>query len=532
MNSNDRITPEGTKDYLFKECKLKRKAEKTLRNLFETQGYDEVMTPALEYYDVFSKGIGRISQDEMYTLTDNSGRLVTMRPDSTKPIARLYASRLKQAKLPLKLYYNQTVFRRNIRLSKFSDEITQIGVELLGAEGLAADIEILLLAAQSMKELFGDNFRIEIGHMGIISSLLEQPSTGDKDALRSALAAKNYPEIEAIAGAEKDGIFSNLFSLFGGTEVLARAKKLFDYDGAANALEELTQAANALEEKGFKNNIIIDLAVINEYDYYTGLVFKGYVAGQGKEVLSGGRYDTLYTDYDLDLSAIGFAVNIDEVVKVLGNEAATKQVKDTFTIALTKGRLEEQALRLLENSGLDCSSIRNKGRKLIINLDDKYEILFAKARDVVTYVEYGVADAGVVGKDVLLEMGRPVHEVLDLGFGKCRFSLAAQKGQDFYSGYKLKTVATKYPEFTKSFFNSRNMDVEIIKIEGSVELAPLLSLADGIVDLVETGSTLKENGLEIIEDICNISARLIVNSAALRLKKRTIEELIGRLSND
>lgn len=198
-------------------------------------------------------------------------------------------------------------------------------------------------------------------------------------------------------------------------------------------------------------------------------------------------------------------------------------------IALTKGRLEEYTLRLLEQSGIDCSALREKGRKLIVNLDGKYNIVFAKASDVVTYVEYGVADAGVVGKDTLIEMNRPVYEIMDLGFGKCRFALAALKGTDIYAGYSAKTIATKYPEVTRRFFESKNMDVGIVKIEGSVELAPILKLADAIVDLVETGATLKENGLEVVEYISDISARLIVNAASLKLKKAEIEELIGRL---
>lgn len=203
-----------------------------------------------------------------------------------------------------------------------------------------------------------------------------------------------------------------------------------------------------------------------------------------------------------------------------------------LTIALTKGRLEEKTVERLTRSGIDCSPLVNKGRKLIICLDQKYNIVFAKAADVVTYVEYGIADVGVVGKDTLMESGRPVYEILDLGFGRCRFAVATLKGVDLYAGYRKKTIATKYPAVAKRFFESKNMDVEIVKIEGSVELAPLLKLADGIVDIVETGTTLKENGLEVVENIADISARLIVNPASLKLKKREIEELTGRLKSE
>ncbi len=200
-----------------------------------------------------------------------------------------------------------------------------------------------------------------------------------------------------------------------------------------------------------------------------------------------------------------------------------------LNIALTKGRLEKYTIELLEKSGIDCSTLVNKGRKLIINLDDRYNIVFAKAADVVTYVEYGVADVGVVGKDTLMEMNRAVYEIMDLDFGKCRFALAALKDSNFYSGYNIKTIATKYPEVAKQFFEGKQMDVEIVKIEGSVELAPILKLADGIVDIVETGTTLKENGLEVVEFFADVSARLIANTGSLKLKKKQIEELTTRL---
>lgn len=193
-------------------------------------------------------------------------------------------------------------------------------------------------------------------------------------------------------------------------------------------------------------------------------------------------------------------------------------------IALTKGRLEKDTVALFEEIGFDCTAVKNKGRKLILPIGDhQFEAVLAKAADVITYVEHGVCDLGVVGKDTIMENGSSFYEVLDLGFGKCKFALAGPKGGDFFSGYSAKTIATKYPNVARAFFERKAMDVRIIKIEGSVELAPLLGLSDAIVDIVETGSTLKENGLEVIETICDISARLIVNSASLKLRKAEIE---------
>ena len=182
-------------------------------------------------------------------------------------------------------------------------------------------------------------------------------------------------------------------------------------------------------------------------------------------------------------------------------------------IALTKGRLEKDTIGLFEKLGFDCTAVHEKGRKLILPIPDANI----------------VCDMGVVGKDTIMEMKGKFFELVDLGFGRCKFALATKKGYDFYSGYGVKTIATKYPNVSRSFFEKKGMDTEIIKIEGSVELAPLLELADGIVDIVETGTTLKENGLEVIEDVATISARLIANTVSLKLRKNEIDSLINRI---
>ena len=198
-------------------------------------------------------------------------------------------------------------------------------------------------------------------------------------------------------------------------------------------------------------------------------------------------------------------------------------------MALTKGRLEKDTVALLERIGYDCEAVHNKGRKLILPVGDRLEVVLAKAADVITYVEHGVCDLGVVGKDTIMENGTSFYEVLDLGFGRCKFALAAPKGSDFFGGYASRTIATKYPNVARNYFESKAMDIRFIKIEGSVELAPLLGLSDAIVDIVETGTTLKENGLEVVETICDISARLIVNTASLKLRKAEIEELVAQM---
>lgn len=204
-----------------------------------------------------------------------------------------------------------------------------------------------------------------------------------------------------------------------------------------------------------------------------------------------------------------------------------------LTFALTKGRLATKTLKLLEEIGITCHEMEDKdSRKLIfVNEELKLKFFLAKGPDVPTYVEYGAADIGVVGKDTIMEEGRKVHEVLDLRFGKCRMCVCGPKSADEYlKRRELIRVATKYPNIAKDYFyNKRHQTVEIIKLNGSIELAPLVGLSEVIVDIVETGSTLRENNLDVLEEVCSLSARMIVNPVSMRLENDRIKELITRL---
>lgn len=204
-----------------------------------------------------------------------------------------------------------------------------------------------------------------------------------------------------------------------------------------------------------------------------------------------------------------------------------------ITIALAKGRLALNTMDLLEKIGITCEEIRDKSsRKLIfVNEEIKLKFFLAKANDVPTYVEYGAADIGFVGKDTILEEGRKMYEVLDLGFGKCRMCVAGpESAHDLLRHGELIRVATKYPNIAKDYFyNKKHQTVEIIKLNGSIELAPIVGLSEVIVDIVETGSTLKENGLVILEEICNISARMVVNEVSMKMEHERISKIIKDL---
>lgn len=200
-----------------------------------------------------------------------------------------------------------------------------------------------------------------------------------------------------------------------------------------------------------------------------------------------------------------------------------------INIALTKGRLEKQFLQYLKSLGFNIEPLENKGRKLFVEAEEM-TFIFAKGVDVATYVEYGICDLGIIGEDILVEYQPDVFDLLPLPFGKCRFVLAGKKSLE--NVQRKRRIATKYPNITHRYFRQKQESVDIVKLEGSVELAPILGLADAIVDIVETGTTLKENGLEILDEVQPITARLIANRSALKIKKSSLDPFIKKLQQE
>ena len=204
-----------------------------------------------------------------------------------------------------------------------------------------------------------------------------------------------------------------------------------------------------------------------------------------------------------------------------------------LTVALTKGRLANKTMEMFEKAGITCEEMKDKdSRKLIyVNEDLKMKFFLAKGPDVPTYVEYGAADIGIVGKDTILEEGRKLYEVMDLGFGKCKMCVCGpESAREVLENNQLIRVATKYPNIAKDyFFNRKHQTVDLIKLNGSIELAPIVGLAEVIVDIVETGSTLKENGLKVLEEVCPLSARMVVNQVSMKMENERIRKLIEDL---
>lgn len=535
MNRYQISTPEGTRDLLFAPARRLRAVEQRVRQSLEDRGYSEVITPAIEYYDVFAQANPAVGQENMLKIIDRAGRICVARPDNTTPIARIAATRLEGAELPVRLYYSQKVFRSIAEGHGHKSEFLQVGAELIGSDGLEADLDILTAAFSALEQAEAGSFRIELGHAEIYKALIEALGVDEQTAedIRRLIENKSFAALgDALAPYQGSAAYQALCAmpqLFGGVEVLDQVEHMTGNMRVLAAVAYLRRVYTALEQAGFGESVIIDLGLVHEMDYYTGIMFRGYLGGAGAAILAGGRYNALCAKFGRDLPAAGFGIDVERIAET-GREADNRQVRDTIRIALTKGRLEKKTLARMKAAGYDINELESPSRKLIFRLPNtNIEVVLAKAADVITYVEHGVCDLGVVGKDTIMEKGGSFYEMVDLGFGKCRFALATKKGKTVYGNYRTPVIATKYPEVTRAFFSRKNMDVETIKIEGSVELAPLLELADAIVDIVETGSTLKENGLEVIEDVAPISARVIVNLVSAKMNKTAIQRIISDL---
>ena len=270
----------------------------------------------------------------------------------------------------------------------------------------------------------------------------------------------------------------------------------------------------------------------DEMEYYNGLVFTGYVAGIPCAVLKGGRYDYLMQRFTPGANAIGFAIYLDELERLAAPLPPVQQQggeKIWLNIALPKGRLGDKAYKLLAGAGYSATEDYNDTRKLVVeNPDACVRYFLVKPSDVAIYVEHGAADVGIVGKDILTEASADVYELLDTGLGKCRMCVAAPADYQDDPSRPVR-VATKFVNIAKNYYASMGRDIDIIKLNGSIELAPILGLSDVIVDIVETGTTLRENGLKVVTEFLPISARFIANKASYQFKHKEMDEMLEKL---
>ncbi len=317
MKQYNKITPDGTKDRLFGECEKRGGLVRSLRELFESRGFLEVSTPVLEYYDVFETARAYFPQESIYKLVDHTGRILVLRPDCTIPIARLIGARLRTVTHPLRIYYNQKIYRHANGNSGISGEIAQMGVEFVGGALPICDVEIVELACRSLRSVCGADYQLELCHIGYFNALVDSLATDavTREQIRELVEHKNFPALdlllERFEGCPAQQALNKLPALFGSVAVLEQARALFSNEAADRALDTLASLYNALSDLGLGEHLSLDLGLVNQADYYTGILFRGYTAGAGEPVLSGGRYDELIGEFGPPRPATGFGINLD-----------------------------------------------------------------------------------------------------------------------------------------------------------------------------------------------------------------------------
>ena len=498
----------------------------SLRELYSSRGYTQYKMGKFEEYDFYAKNKNFLVSDDVITFTDTDGKLMALKPDVTLSI-------IKNGKdlpdITQKVFYNENVYRV-IRGAGSFGEIMQAGVECFGKVDEDAVAEVLSLAGESLK-LISDRFVLAVSDLDVIKEVIDvfAPSAARK-ALLSAIGEKNAASVTEAAGGEKEAEpILKLLSIKGEQKAAIKALKAFSAEyPAVKSVNSFCAFLEALDKKSSITGLYVDFSVLNDVNYYNGVVFKGYVDGVPSAVLSGGRYDNLMAKLKKRSSAIGFAVYTDELNETPIEKNGEKP-DGYINVALPKGRLGEKAYEIFASCGYDCPTILEPNRKLVFeNEKNKMRFFWVKPSDIAIYVERGAADIGVVGKDILNEYETDVYELCDLKIGKCKMAVAAPKGfKDDPS--KVLRVATKFLKTAKKFYREKGRNIDVIKLNGSIEIAPLLKLSDVIVDIVETGSTLRENNLEIIEVINDISARLIANKSAYKFKNARIDEICDRL---
>ena len=538
------------------------KAIYDLRDLYRRQGYRLFRTGKFEDYQLYSKNRDFLGKDGIITFTDNRGRIMALKPDVTLSIAK----NSQYAPDTVERYcYDDQVYRMSRGKGDFR-EIDQTGVECIGDLTEDHVLEVIQLAVKSL-EAISDDYVLTISHMGIVRgfiSILGLSEDAEEKVLR-AVGNKNFHTAAAVCAGEGVSRFmiSKLEELIAtsGTmdQVLGSIEDLAMNQEMEKAARELRRIQEALDSTGLAKAgaIRFDFSMVNDMGYYNGVIFQGFVRGVPYAVLSGGRYDNLMEKMGRKGGAIGFSVDISALednsqeagaavagegasagtgAAIAGAEKAEMKAgaategRQMINVALPKGRLGEKVYSMFAAAGYEAPELLDPGRKLIFtNEEAGVSFFWVKPSDVAIYVERGAADVGVVGKDILLEGGSDVYELLDLGIGRCCMMVAGPKDWEDNTDRTLR-VATKFPRIASKYYTDRSRDIDIIKLNGSIEIAPILGLSDVIVDIVETGNTLRANDLEPKEKIVDISARFIANKAIYNFKSGEIGRIVSALS--
>ncbi|MCY6960496.1 ATP phosphoribosyltransferase regulatory subunit [Clostridium brassicae] len=357
MDKWKKYIPDGMKDILFEECRKKIFIQDNLNETYRLSGFSQVISPTLEFYDVFNFTNQPILQENMYKLFDNSGRILVLKPDMTTPIARIVSTKVKDKEYPIKFCYTTNVFRTNESLNGKLSEITQSGVEIVGSSDVRADVEVIITAIKSLKNLGIKNFKIDIGQSGFFKALIEDINMKGEDIeeLRKLIENKNYVSLRDFLNEKQDYIdeesvyiLSELPKLFGDINILDQAKNITKNSKALKAVNNICDIYNLIKEIGLENYISIDFGMIQDMNYYTGIIFRAYVEEVGECILSGGRYDNLTEEFGVNTPATGFAINVDNILEVIKRQDSFSDLICKKILIHCKSEHFKEAYRILD----------------------------------------------------------------------------------------------------------------------------------------------------------------------------------------
>lgn len=539
------VTPAGFRDVLPLEAKAREALMRSVQDCFQEAGYDPIETPTLEVFDVVKAGAHVPASP--FKLFDARGDLLALRPDVTLQVARICASRLKESDTPLKFRYTQRVFREAEEpLQAQAREFTQMGVECVGAWSPTIDAELIELAAHALHLAGISTYTIALATVSVLRSMLDASGAPQfwKDAVLSAYHDSDFVALDTLTGPTapvSNHTFAEaiaaLRDIRGGKQAIAAVRSLVEPLGCDGDLDAFEAVYDLLVEKGLGEHVLIDFSVVSSFDYYTGMVFQIFAPLFGSALVSGGRYDHMVGAYGHESPAAGFAFSLENVMAVASLQEATGASlqapatevpsKRPLRIAVPKGSLNADAVAALAGAGLDVADLEHPGRSLIVH-GQGVDYIIVRPSDAPAFVALGAADCGLCGEDSLLEANVDVVKLADLHFGACRFVVAEPAGaqeaiEEHYRRLGSIRVATKYPRITAAHYGQSGMQVEIVVLHGNIELAPLTGLAERIVDITATGTTLAENNLIIVDEVLQSTARFFANGASLRTDERVAD---------
>lgn len=521
------VPPIGFRDVISDEALVREELTYRVQKCFASHGYSPIETPTLEVLDVMEAG-GHVPASP-FKLFDSRGDLLAMRPDVTMQIARMCATRMTSFNPAVKLRYTQRVFREKTAEAA-ARELTQMGVECLGEAGIEADANIISLFSEALSETRLHNYRIALGSARVLKDLVsccKMDKAWESDVYQ-AFHTSNFvmlDKLTATSAGNQSAIqaLAKLPMLRGGQEAIHELRAMLAPLGCIEGVDELEALYALLLERGLEDIVLIDFTVMSSFDYYTGIVFEAYEPGLGTPIGGGGRYDNLLAAYGAEqVPAAGFGFYLEQVMEAFALEknASTHPLR----IAVPKGSLNKDTICALEAAGLDVDGLADAGRTLMLRRGD-VEYIIVRPTDAPVFVSLGAADCGICGEDSLVEASADVVELVDLEFGGCRFVVAESAGtseqvEKRYRELGSIRIATKYPHIARSHFDKQGKQVEIVKLHGNIELAPITGMAEQIVDITATGTTLRENDLVVVEDVLDSTARFFANPCSYRTNPR------------